>query len=681
MPDDVARAEEAAAARVLQQEGPVPARGRVPPVRRLLQAGALLVALLLIAFVATRTTTDVANDASVSTSGNTLHPAQLVDAAQRHSKSHDSKHSEKKHKGSSAEKPHSSSSKSSSSSSHASKQTKGKEDKHSKSSRSSSSRNSDSSSSSSSSRDSKQQQVSSEPPYSAAHGTARATTNSASFRDHERGHYSSGGGGVNSSIINTSAQCSGPFPGYPYCQDHVDWMTKNWNASPDSEAFYRSKGVDGTQCSFLNYLNFNGFYCPEAQDAGKRKIRGVNLGGWLVLEPWITPSLFEQIAGGRPDVHKEAKEADKEKWAVDQWTFCEKLGAKECRRQLEKHWDSFLTEAELKFLADSGINHVRIPVGYWLFGDIRAGEPWVAGDLPYLERAVGWCQKLGLHVVLDLHCAPGSQNGFDNSGRKGEVHFDDHEIGKGGRTVYPNIQRALEVIANLTAHFSQPQFSRTVVGIELVNEAFITIPIEVVKDYYLQGYEIVKQYGDTMAVIIGDSFRFGAWNDFMFPPHYRHVWIDTHIYQVFDIARLSMTWAQHVQQTCRLNKPEVAVAPLSTMVGEWSLATTDCARWLNGFGAGARFDGSFPHPGAQPVLGSCVGQDNLHNKTIWTPEYRAFLSEFAQKQMDAYESGSSEGWFFWNFKTENGHAPQWDYMMGVKEGWIPKDLDNRKIAC
>jgi hypothetical protein len=61
MPDDVARAEEAAAARVLQQDGPVPARGRMPPVRRLLQAGALLVALLLIAFVATQTTTDVAN--------------------------------------------------------------------------------------------------------------------------------------------------------------------------------------------------------------------------------------------------------------------------------------------------------------------------------------------------------------------------------------------------------------------------------------------------------------------------------------------------------------------------------------------------------------------------------------------------------------------------------------------
>lgn len=26
---------------------------------------------------------------------------------------------------------------------------------------------------------------------------------------------------------------------------------------------------------------------------GKTKVRGVNIGGWLVLEPWITPSIFE----------------------------------------------------------------------------------------------------------------------------------------------------------------------------------------------------------------------------------------------------------------------------------------------------------------------------------------------------------------------------------------------------
>jgi glucan 1,3-beta-glucosidase len=27
----------------------------------------------------------------------------------------------------------------------------------------------------------------------------------------------------------------------------------------------------------------------------KPKLRGVNLGGWLVLENWMTPSLFENL--------------------------------------------------------------------------------------------------------------------------------------------------------------------------------------------------------------------------------------------------------------------------------------------------------------------------------------------------------------------------------------------------
>jgi len=166
----------------------------------------------------------------------------------------------------------------------------------------------------------------------------------------------------------------------------------------------------------------------------------------------------------------------------------------------------------------------------------------------------------------------------------------------------------------------------------------------------------------------------------MFPPHYRHVWIDTHIYQVFDNYRLSFTWEQNLSQTCKINKPEVAVAPLSTMVGEWSLATVDCARWLNGYNVGSRYDGTYHATNEAPQpLGSCIGQNDLHDTTVFTPEYREFLLQFASAQMDAYESGSSAGWFFWNFKTEK--APQWDYLLGLKEGWIPTDHQNRKYNC
>jgi glucan 1,3-beta-glucosidase len=47
--------------------------------------------------------------------------------------------------------------------------------------------------------------------------------------------------------------------------------------------------------------------------------------------------------------------------------------------------------------------------------------------------------------------------------------------------------------------------------------------------------------------------------------------------------------------------------------------------------------------------------------------------------MDAYESGSSEGWFFWNFKTET--SPQWDFILGLKEGWIQPIPEKRKNKC
>lgn len=461
--------------------------------------------------------------------------------------------------------------------------------------------------------------------------------------------------------------CEGPFPGYPYCEDRMKWLSENWNRDAATEQYYRSQGVDGSRCSYLTFLNLHGFYCPEAKDAGKTKIRGVNLGGWLVLEPWITPSLFRQF-DARDNV-------------MDQWRFCEVLGKLECKKQLEKHWDTWVNEIDIKALADAGINHVRIPFGYWAFGDIRQGEPWVDGELPYLKRVLMWCSKYGLHAVLDMHAVPGSQNGFDNSGRRGVVAWADSYRDSTGRMRFANIQRSLDVLRNVTRVFCAPEFQHVVAAIEPVNEALISVPIEIVKDYYLQAYEIIKRGSDPehdydIAVVIGDSFRFDAWNGFMFPPHYRHVWIDTHIYQVFDTYRLQYSWEDHERQTCASNKAEVSVAPLSTLVGEWSLATTDCAEWLNGYHVGARYDGTMY---GFSQVGVCDGQNDVTDPSVFTNEYKAFLKEWASLQMDAYESGSSAGWFFWNFKTES--APQWDYLLGVQQGWMPIDHNNRGTNC
>jgi glucan 1,3-beta-glucosidase len=51
--------------------------------------------------------------------------------------------------------------------------------------------------------------------------------------------------------------------------------------------------------------------------------RGTSLGGWLVLEPWITPSLFYQFLGASRRFG--ATEAPKH-IGLDSYSFCTALG-------------------------------------------------------------------------------------------------------------------------------------------------------------------------------------------------------------------------------------------------------------------------------------------------------------------------------------------------------------------
>lgn len=57
----------------------------------------------------------------------------------------------------------------------------------------------------------------------------------------------------------------------------------------------------------------------------------------MVLEPWITPSLFYQFLGKKYT-------PDKPNIGMDSWTFCEALGAQEGNRWMRQHWDTWLNE-------------------------------------------------------------------------------------------------------------------------------------------------------------------------------------------------------------------------------------------------------------------------------------------------------------------------------------------------
>jgi glucan 1,3-beta-glucosidase len=121
-------------------------------------------------------------------------------------------------------------------------------------------------------------------------------------------------------------------------------------------------------------------------DYNSQKVRGVNLGGWLVTEPWITPSIYERAGDG----------------AIDEYTLCQTLGKDAALSLLSAHWASWITAADLGNIAAAGLNHVRIPIGYWSVAPLD-GDPYVQGALEYLDQAIGWAGGAGLKVIIDLH--------------------------------------------------------------------------------------------------------------------------------------------------------------------------------------------------------------------------------------------------------------------------------------
>ena len=63
-------------------------------------------------------------------------------------------------------------------------------------------------------------------------------------------------------------------------------------------------------------------------------ISSVNLGGWFVLEPFITPTLFQKYPG-----------------AVDEWTLCTLMAADTSPGgglgQIENHYNTFIVRTKL----------------------------------------------------------------------------------------------------------------------------------------------------------------------------------------------------------------------------------------------------------------------------------------------------------------------------------------------
>ncbi|KAK9331492.1 glycoside hydrolase superfamily [Lipomyces starkeyi] len=372
-------------------------------------------------------------------------------------------------------------------------------------------------------------------------------------------------------------------------------------------------------------------------------IRGVNVGGWLILEQWLGGDIWNTA----PD-------------ASDEYSFCNSLGHDAALSALQQHWSTWFTQDTVNELASYGINSLRIPIGYWSVVEDQS-QPYVMGAMDYLDQALGWAEDAGLKVWIDLHGVPGSQNGFDNSGHSGSVDW---------QADSSNIPSTITVLQNLTEKYSASNYSDVVVAIELVNEPISWSPnnVSVTRQFYIDAYAAVRSSltdNQDLQIIMHDSFvNLSDWSDMPSTVNasYGQLGLDTHIYQVFTPDVKTLDGPGHVQKACDYQYSlQTSNDVLPTYAGEWSAAEEICLYSDGTTSAGT----SCSEDGCQ-----CTSDDSSN----WSQQLVDVVRSFVEAQMDVFE-GNSTGYFFWSHTGPGA----WNFINGVQQGWIPQPLSDRQF--
>lgn len=399
---------------------------------------------------------------------------------------------------------------------------------------------------------------------------------------------------------------------------------------------------------------------------------GVALGGWLVLEPYITPSLFLEF---------NATSHNSSDIPNDEYHYCEYLGKEEAFERLSNHWDTFYNETDFKDIKEYGFNMVRIPIGYWAF-DTLPLDPYVLGAQDYLDRAIEWAHKYDLKVWIDLHGAPGSQNGFDNSGLflKNIPSWQDKE---------ENVMLTLRVLQQIYTKYGSLEFSQkygdTILAIEVLNEPLgPSLDMKQLKTFYVDSYLDARTYqGTNNTIVFHDAFQAaGYWDGFLNSSGSQpgrlqnyNILIDHHHYEVFSSGQLGLSIANRITAIKNYASGLGDEKSHPSVVGEWSAALTDCTPWLNSVHYGTRWEGTSPFRNDKindKAIGTCA---DINNWSKWLNQHKIQTRKFIEIQLDQFES-NTKGWIFWCYKTET--TIEWDFKRLAEFEMFPQPFSDRK---
>ncbi|KAI9839553.1 MAG: hypothetical protein M1819_002179 [Sarea resinae] len=354
------------------------------------------------------------------------------------------------------------------------------------------------------------------------------------------------------------------------------------------------------------------------------KVRGVNLGGLFIIEPWMMEDEWNSMGCSN---------------SKSEFDCVMALGQDAADAAFQKHWSTWITEDDIQQIANLGLNTLRIPIGYWMKEDlVSESEYFPRGAFEYLERVCGWAKTYDLYVILGLHGSPGSQEPeqpFTGQYASSPEFYSDYNYGRA--------YEWLELMTN--ASHTNSNFS-TVGAIEIINEPLQNADevSTMVSTYYPEAYNTIRQtelalgisYSQQLHVQMMDS-NWGSGNPTAsLLADVTNTLFDDHAYVKYT-PNVALSREGYMQYSCTNRRTDNS--PL--IVGEWSLSPADSVQWDSDF-------------------------------TLWASDAVEWYGKWFSAQAYSYEQDL--GWIFWNWKVQNIGGVndwRWGYQQAVTAGAIP----------
>ncbi|KAI0630907.1 glycoside hydrolase family 5 protein [Trametes polyzona] len=434
----------------------------------------------------------------------------------------------------------------------------------------------------------------------------------------------------------------------------------------------------------------------QAVEAIPDKVYGVNLGSWLLLEPWMLPAEWMAMGG---QICDNCSLCIMSEFALVQ------AYPDTADELFERHWSTWFTQQHVDELQAAGINTVRIPLGYWIVEPLvdRRTEFYPRGGIRQLQRGLQSLKNAGIQAILDHHALPGVHSpiqmftGHCTNDVEFYTEYNYHRalvwsavmtalshLDPAFGSVF-SIEAANEPIvdANQTPGYGdfQKNFVRVVRAVELV----LGIPVEGLSlDVPVSGYNFTSalQAVGSSSNLFNQEVRSALLEAV---PMLVQLGFELSFSRVFDSDMA--TWRSH-------NPRDPLVTNFMDVIWQFNNPPNpaDAKNGPQTYDDHSYYNfGGVADPNPEAYMTSICNAQRIQNDTaqgdspLWFGEWAlstefnatdAFLYKWADAQKYVYSK--SKGWIFWSFRFEHspeaGDQPrQWSYLDGVQRGFFTKD--------